>query len=161
MVNMSNAELPCQANHFYDSHIQWLLNSYQQLLGKDLLELSGDLSPGQQVFDAGFALLSHNNDSDPLFNYANRVALDLFELSWQDLIVMPSRLSAEPVERSERERLLAEVAESGFINHYSGVRIAKNGKRFLIRDAVVWNIYDCRQEYYGQAACFKDWLFLS
>ncbi len=151
---------PCEANQFYLSHVSLLLDSYQRLLGKPLLALSTELPLGQQIVNADFVLLSHNTDADPLFNYANRMALALFEFSWNELIGMPSRFSAEPVNREERERLLNQVAKHGFIDDYSGVRIAKSGQRFLIERAVVWNLYDHGQNYCGQAACFSHWRLL-
>lgn len=157
---MLDLQAPGQANDFYQTHIGLLLDSYRHLLGKPLLECAAGQSLGRQAFAADFALLSHNTDADPLFNYGNRTALDLFEFSWAEFIGMPSRLSAEPVNREARERLLAQVASQGFIDNYTGVRIAKSGKRFLIERAVVWNVYDSRQNYYGQAACFSDWRLL-
>ena len=157
---MLDLPAPSQANDFYETHVELLLNSYRHLLGRPLLEPSTGLSLGQQVFAADFALLSHNTDADPLFNYANQTALDLFELSWLEFVGMPSRFSAEPVNREERERLLNQVASQGYIDNYAGVRIAKSGKRFLIERAVVWNVYDSAQRYYGQAACFSDWRLL-
>lgn len=157
---MLKLEAPSDANQYYRSHIALLLDNYQRLLGLPLLEVAEGQSLAQRVFDADFALLSHTNDADPLFNYANRTALELFEFSWEEIIGMPSRFSAEPVNREERERLLKLVSEKGYISDYSGVRIAKSGKRFLIRQAVVWNVYDDRQRYVGQAACFSDWTLL-
>ena len=153
---MQKSEPPCNANNYYEKHIALLLNSYQTLLGKPLLTLEGGESIGQQVFEANFALLSHNTDPDPLFTYANRFALDLFEFSWTEFIGMPSRFSAEPILQAERTQLLARVTAQGFIDDYSGVRIAKSGKRFLIQQAVVWNVYDPSGNYYGQAACFSQ-----
>jgi len=137
-----------------------LLHSYQQLLGKPLLEKSASLSLGRQVYEVDFALLSHNTAADPLFNYANQTAQNLFELSWPEFIGMPSRFSAEPVNREERERLLNQVTSRGYIDNYSGIRIAKSGQRFLIERAVVWNVHDSAQRYVGQAACFSDWRLL-
>jgi len=151
---------PCQTNNYHEAHIALLLNSYQHLLKQPLLETSTGLSMGQQVFEADFALLSHNTDDDPLFNYSNNTALKLFGFSWDEFIGMPSRLSAEPINRHERERLLAQVTVNGYIDNYSGLRIAKTGQRFLIQRAIVWNIYDKQQHYYGQAAWFKDWCLL-
>ncbi len=148
------------AGKYNEAHIALLLNSYQNLIKRPLIASAGGLPLAQQVFEAEFALVSHNADADPLFNYGNRTALDLFEFSWDEFVGMPSRFSAEPVNRAERERLLAEVNSKGFIDDYSGIRIAKSGKRFLIRQAVVWNVCDTRQNYYGQAACFKDWTLL-
>ena len=157
---MLKPEPPNQANQFHQAHVALLLDSYQRLIGRPLLEAASAPSLAEQVFNANFALLSHNTDSDPLFNYANRTALELFELTWDELIGMPSRLSAEPSNREKREKLMAEVSSKGYIDNYSGVRIAKSGKRFLIERVVVWNVYDNRQRYYGQAACFSDWTLL-
>ena len=153
---MLKLEPPCSTNNYYDAHIALLLNSYQALLHKPLLKQLTGQSLSQQVFEADFSLLSHNSASDPLFTYANRLALDLFEFSWDEFIGMPSRFSAEPLLREEREHLLATVAAKGFIDNYSGVRIAKSGKRFLIQQAVVWNVFDLSGNYYGQAACFSQ-----
>jgi hypothetical protein len=113
------------------------------------------------LFEADFVLLAHDTSSDPVFNYGNRRALDLFELSWDELLAMPSRLSAEPVNQQQREDLLHQVKSQGFIDHYSGVRISKTGRRFRIDNAVVWNIFDQDGRYHGQAACFSDWVFVS
>jgi hypothetical protein len=157
---MLDLPVPSPENDFYETHIQLLLHSFRQLLGKPLLEKSASLSLGRQVYQADFALLSHNTDADPVFNYANQTAQDLFELSWPEFIGMPSRFSAEPVNREERERLLNQVSSQGYIDNYAGVRIAKSGKRFLIERAVVWNVYDSAQRYVGQAACFSDWRLL-
>jgi hypothetical protein len=84
----------------------------------------------------------------------------LFELSWEDFVHLPSRLSAEPVNQAERDRLLAEVTEKGYIDHYEGVRISSTGKRFLIKNAVVWNLMDKNQCHKGQAAWFDHWEYL-
>jgi hypothetical protein len=157
---MLDLPVPSGENDFYETHIQLLLHSYRRLLGKPLLESSASLSLGQQVYQADFALLSHNTAADPVFNYANQTAQNLFELPWTEFIGMPSRFSAEPVNREERERLLNQVASQGYIDNYAGVRIAKSGKRFLIERAVVWNVYDSAQRYVGQAACFSDWRLL-
>jgi len=112
------------------------------------------------LFYAPFAVVSHDTACDPVFNYANLKALELFDLSWENLTRLPSRLSAEPVNQAERDRLLAEVTEKGYIDHYEGMRISRTGKRFLIKNAVVWNIMDKNQRYKGQAAWFDQWVFL-
>lgn len=151
---------PSATNDFYRPHVELLLASYLRLVGKPLLTHDSSEELGRQTFEADFVLLSHNTDTDPLFNYANRKALALFEFSWTEFIGMPSRLSAEPVNRAERERLLAQVSNHGFIDNYAGVRIAKSGQRFLIEQAVVWNVHDHQQNYYGQAACFSQWRLL-
>lgn len=74
-----------------------------------------------------------------------------------EILGMPSRLTAEAPERSEREKFLKEVTEKGFISNYSGIRISKTGKRFLIKEATVWNLVDETGRLHGQAACFSEW----
>ncbi|MGR9117013.1 MAG: MEKHLA domain-containing protein [Gammaproteobacteria bacterium] len=136
-------------------------SSYARLLNKALLP--GDCGTeafAQALFDAPFAVVSHNTDRDPVFNYANAKALELFEMTWREFTRTPSRLSAEPINQDERERLLAEVSRKGYIDHYQGIRISKTGNRFMIRNAVVWNLTDDAGRYRGQAACFSDWEFL-
>ena len=149
---------PDQSNGYLAEHITLLERSYFQLLGKPLLdnEKKGE-SLAEQLFYAPFVVLSHDASVDPLFNYANKTALSLFEIEWQQLVRIPSRLSAEPVNREQRERLLAQVSKSGFISNYQGVRISQTGKRFRINDAVVWNLFDIEGGYQGQAACFSEW----
>jgi hypothetical protein len=110
------------------------------------------------LYQAPFALVSHNTDPDPIFNYANRTALDLFEMTWDDFTLLPSRLSAEPVHRDERARLMARVAEHGFIEDYQGIRISRTGRRFRIVEAIVWNVLDREDHLIGQAAAFHHWL---
>jgi PAS domain-containing protein len=153
--------LPCPGNQFQRKHVDLLLDSYRRLLNKPLFEAEADQDLGLAVFTAQFALLSHNNVSDPLFNYANQTALDVFEYSWEELIGKPSRLSAEMPEQEDRQRLLAEVNNRGFISNYSGIRITKTGRRFLISQALVWNVLDQQGIYHGQAAYFQDWQWLA
>ena len=69
----------------------------------------------------------------------------------------PSRLTAEPVHRDERARLLKRTTEDGFVDDYRGIRISRTGKRFQIHQAIVWNLLDTSGVYRGQAATFSEW----
>jgi hypothetical protein len=95
-----------------------------------------------------------------VFDYANETALALFGWSWEEITHMPSRLSAEPVARAERERLLRTVAEQGYIDDYCGVRIGCRGRRFRIENATVWTLLDPSGIPCGQAALIRRWTFL-
>lgn len=156
---MQDIAPPTADNHYLADHIQLITSSFQKLLGYPLLDVDNKNLP-ECLFNAPFVLLSHNTAVEPLFNYANAKGLELFELNWQELINLPSRLSAEPVNQAERHRLLAHVTAKGFIKDYQGGRISKTGKRFQIRNAIVWNLTDSAGIYQGQAACFSDWTFL-
>ena len=157
---MDAAHPPSAANGFHGVHAALLLASYQRLLGRPLLDLAPGDDPGQALYEADFVLLSHDTEADPRFTYANRAAQELFGYPWEAFVGLPSRLSAEPVAREERERLLRRVAEQGFIDDYAGVRVARTGQRFLIEQAVVWNLCDAQQTLCGQAACFHHWRHL-
>ena len=157
---MSQFPEPCAENGFLAEHVMRLSKSYRRWTGRDLMVLdSGGGATGRELYHAPFALVSHGVGEDPIFNYANLTAQALFAMSWDEMTATPSRKSAEPVNLEERSRLLGEVAAKGFIAHYEGIRISKDGKRFLIRNAVVWNVIDESDAYCGQAACFADWRF--
>jgi len=47
------------------------------------------------LFEAPFAVLSHDASEEPAFNYANQAALDLFEGGWGDIVGLKSTSSAE------------------------------------------------------------------
>jgi hypothetical protein len=154
-------DYPSEKNNFLVGHVLDIKNSFRQWLFKELIpDIQSDEQFARQLFYAPFAVVSHDMESDPVFNYANLKALELFELSWEDFTHLPSRLSAEPVNLAERERVLAEVTEKGYIEHYESIRISSTGKRFLIKNAVVWNLIDNNQSYKGQAASFDQWVFL-
>ena len=152
---------PSNANQFLSEHVALLNGNYQRLLGKELiLEIIPYDTLAQALFHAPFVVVSHNTANDPIFNYANLKALELFDFSWEEFTRLPSRLSARPIDQLEREKLLAEVNRKGYIDHYQGIRLTKTGQRFAIKNAVVWNLLDVKGQYAGQAARFEEWEFL-
>jgi len=142
-----------------ESPTRLILANYRRWLGRDLAGIAGGPEAAMQLFNAPCAVLSALGPvaSDHAFNYANRTALELFEYSWDELIGKPSSASAEPVHRDERRKLLDEVGRRGFIENYSGIRIGKNGRRFRIEKATVFNLTDDAGHYLGQAATFSRW----
>jgi hypothetical protein len=84
------------------------------------------------------------------------LALQLFEMSAEEFARLPSRLSAEPLAQEARVKLLEKVSQQGYVNGYSGLRIAKSGRRFIITDTTVWNLLDEAGGYHGQAAVFIE-----
>lgn len=132
-----------------------IAESFRRLTGGDLAGGAADLASG--LWTAPRVILAHGIQADPIFFYGNRMALDLFELSADGLVAMPSRLSAEAPVREERARLLERVSADGYIADYSGVRISATGRRFRIAQAVVWNLVDEAGQVHGQAASFDRW----
>jgi hypothetical protein len=143
---------------FLTEHAQLLLSSLRRLTGRDLIDPSlGGEEAGIALYHAPFVLLSHDTAPDPCFTYANLAGQRLFEMPWTEIVGLPSRLSAEPLAREERQRLLDNVGRRGFITDYNGVRISKSGRRFRITNAMVWNLLDSSNRLHGQAACFSEW----
>ncbi len=138
-----------------------LAASLRHFTGRDLLAPAAD--PGEfarRLFTAPFVVVAHGTETDPVLDYGNARALDLWEASWDELTRMPSRLTAEAPNREERARLLAQVTRQGFIDDYSGIRISTRGRRFRIARATVWNLRDEGGRPCGQAAMFDRWEFL-
>lgn len=150
-----------------------ILASHRLAYGRPLLVgLPADATPlqwAQALFAAAVVVLAHDGadpaaDPGPRLIYANRAALTLWRRPWHDLVGMPSRLTAEPAERSARARDLAGVRRQQAIRGYSGVRVDSGGRRFRIASARVWTLLDgcpaSAGEPCGQAAAFNDWWWL-
>jgi hypothetical protein len=139
-----------------DERLRLIVTSYQRLTGKPLI---ADVPPDDAglrlaVWNAPRAIVAHGTEDDPIFFYGNRLALQLFEMNFEEFARLPSRLSAEPLAQEARDKLLAKVAQHGYVDGYAGMRIARSGKRFMITDTTVWNLVDARAFCNGQAAVF-------
>ena len=148
---------------FIEAHagdrIALVVDSFHRLVGTPLVSDKGDLR--ENLWTLPSVVVAHATEDDPVFFYANRAALSLFEASAQDFVRMPSRFSAEPVERSERARFMAQVLQENIITNYRGIRISRTGRRFAIERAIVWNLVDEAGLIHGQAATFAEWTPLS
>jgi MEKHLA domain len=146
---------------FTVSHSLCVVRSFKKWTGRDLLP--GNHSPEElaaKVFEASFIVVSHGMQPDPILNYGNQAALDLWEMSWDEFIRTPSRLTAEVIKREERAKLMEIVTRQGYFENYSGIRVSKTGRRFEISGATIWNLISESGESAGQAATFSQWKFL-
>ncbi|MCC6915986.1 MEKHLA domain-containing protein [Nitrosomonas sp.] len=139
-------------------HMAVLQGNYYHYTGRYLFDPRLEFSQAAIWLEqVPFALVSHGVEPDPIFNYGNETALQLFGMTWNEFTRLPSRLSAEFADQAERRRLLDCVLREGYIEDYTGVRIAADGCRFLIRQATVWNLRDETGQFYGQAALIPRW----
>ena len=140
-----------------------LVGSHLQLTGRPLVpDGMADPQAATWLYEvAPFAVLAHNTLPDPLFVYGNKAAQRLFEYGWDELLTLPSRLSAEAPDRDERRRFLEQVEKHGFVTGYRGVRISKSGKRFRVENATVWQLLDGQGNCHGQAAMLPQILPLA
>ncbi len=135
-----------------------ILSSYRHWKKKSLWpEDRSDDVLVKEVFFAPFVLASAGREDDPILNYGNRKALDLWEMDWELFTRTPGRHTAEPMEREDRQRFLETVKTQGYIDDYRGIRVSSTGRRFEIRQATVWNLIDEKGRYAGQAALFNEW----
>ncbi len=140
---------------------QYLLDSYVRLVKKELIPQEGTLlDQVERLFTSPIVVASHGLEEDPILNYGNQAALDLWEMDWEQFTHTPSRLTAEPLNRQERARMLEKARTHGYISDYRGIRISRSGKRFLVERATVWNIHKPDGTPLGQAATFSDWTYL-
>lgn len=153
---------PCPENHHLAEHAALLLGSYHRITGRELLaDASADpREAASQLWHAPFFVSSHDGGADPVLYYGNRTALALFGMAWDEFVGTPSRFTAEPENRDERARMLERAARQGYIDDYSGIRISKDGRRFRIQQAIIWNLVDEQGVSHGQAATFERWTCL-
>lgn len=155
-MSSSNMSIPLTASLI--EHCQDLLNSFKALTGNNLIDRTPSIEiQSNNLFNANFVIVSHDTQSDPIFNYGNQTALDLWEFDWEHFLKLPSRLSAEPMAQIDRDRLLLEAKNNGYIQNYGGVRISRTGKRFWIENATIWTVTDRQGNDRGQAATFSKW----
>jgi hypothetical protein len=138
--------------------IQMLLDSYAHWTQTELIARDGiPLEQAQRLFVAPFVVASHGVEAEPILNYGNALALQLWEMNWEEFTATPSRLTAEPANQTERARMLREATRDGMIRNYQGARISKSGSRFLVEKATVWNVIDHDKNKIGQAVTFDTW----
>ena len=139
-----------------------ILLSYRHWLKRDLITAMGSAEDqARMLFEAPFVAASSDAAADPILNYGNQAALDLWELPWSKFTQTLGRETAEPMEREARARFLNEVKQNGFIKNYQGIRISSTGRRFKIERATVWNLLDEHGLFCGQAVMFRDWSYLA
>ncbi|SLN43683.1 MEKHLA domain protein [Falsiruegeria litorea R37] len=147
---------PSRINNYQPDHARLLMESFQGVAGRSLLEGAD----AKALYHAPFPILSHNTAADPVLTYGNLAAQELWEIGWDDLTALPSRLTAEPAERGQRDAMFAEMRAKGFIENYAGIRVSATGKRFEIRNAIIWPLIDAAGIKVGEAAAFRDYRFL-
>lgn len=142
-------------SHAGQARLEQIAASYHRLTGKYLVP--GGAAIEAALWNLNAVVVAHGTEADPIFFYANRAALSLFEFPAEEFIRLPSRLSARPLARDERARMLARVSEHGFIDDYAGVRTTRSGTCFRIEQAIVWNLLHLDGAPAGQAASFDRW----
>jgi hypothetical protein len=147
--------------------VQRMLSSYAHWTGSELcLDLGLGRLAGEAEAVAGvihqlpWVVVAHGMGPDPLFVYANRCALALWEIDWAAFTALPSRRSADDAHVAERSRWLATAAAQGYVTGCHGERVSAGGRRFWIEQVTIWNVLDEAGAALGQAAAYRSWRHL-
>ena len=139
-------------------HSKRILKSYESISGITLFDSKySDEYRSYLLYHAPYVVVSHGIQQDPIFNYGNLIAQQLWQLDWNQFTALHSRLSAESERAEDRQRLLNEAAQKGYIDNYEGIRISSTGVRFRIQKVLLWNLPDEANIKIGQVALFRDW----
>lgn len=106
-ASLAMSDEPAAANAFLADHVRLLCASYRRLIGADLLVADADPTLAEALYHAPFVVLSHGTDSDPIFNYANRTAQRLFEMTWAQITSLPAVAVFGRARESRRPRTAA------------------------------------------------------
>jgi hypothetical protein len=145
--------IPVAASTLY----RLLADSYAHWLKQPLVDptLTDEQAARWLYEEAPFGLLAHNTHTDPLFIYGNLAAQRCFEYSWDELLQLPSRMSARPQQVEDRRQFLEQVSKQGFATGYRGLRVSKSERSFWINSGTVWQLVDQGGVLHGQAALFS------
>ena len=109
------------------------------------------------LFSMSKPVMAHSNAKDPCLNYANSAALQLWSRCLNEMIGIPSRLTAPKDEQKQRKKALEAALSKNGIKNYQGIRINSKGELFMIKNARVWTIWDENKKPCGQGATFDCW----
>ncbi len=141
--------------------VNLLLSSHERAFGKKLIKYqtlqNSQRLHSQELFSIDMPVMAHDTSNDPCLNYANAAALKLWCRNWNEMIGMPSRLTAPINERRQRKDVLSQALNQDAVKGYQGIRIDRKGRKFLISNARIWTIWDEKGLFFGQAATFSNW----
>ncbi len=141
--------------------VEILLSSYQRAFEEQLISspkfIGSKSQQALELFTLQQPVLAHNTAEDPCLIYANTSALKLWDRCWEEMIGMPSRLTAPKHKLKERRDLLKKASENLSIKGYEGLRVDRKGGLFIIKNARIWSLVDEKGFHYGQAATFNNW----
>ena len=153
---MSTATAP----HREPAAISWaamILASHRKFVGIDLVPAVPPEGRTDTLYHLPAIVVAHDATADPCFVYANAAAQALWGYQWSRFVGMPSRLSAPPEERGKRGNLLEDGRRAGVVIGRDLVRVAADGRRFVVAEVVLWNLVDASGTRIGQAATYDRW----
>lgn len=114
-------------------------------------------TPQQIHSSKRFAVLSHGNQTDPIYNYMNSAGFIVFRWPEERYYKLPSRYSApEGAIREEREAEIKKTVAKDVTYIVEAVRVRYRNDTVTLRDAILWNVYDDDGNRVGQTVLFDE-----
>ena len=128
----------------------------EMLLGEDSSSETAIMTTPQQVHESSrFAVLSHGNQTDPIYNYVNAAGFRVFRWPAEVYYRLPSRKSApEGSARQQRAKVIDDTVASDITYIDEAVRVRYPNATVTLRDAILWNVYDDAGYRVGQTVLF-------
>lgn len=138
-----------------DDWIRLSSNSLERITGKTLYETI-HVETAQQVHEnERYAVLSHDTAGDPVYNYGNRAAVEVFKWPEDEFYQLPSRYSApDGTIRNSRSTDIQDAIDSDLKTIALAIRQTKHGELFQLTDVMLWNVYDDDGHRVGQTAIY-------
>ena len=140
-----------------DEWVQLSSDSLKQFTGKSLLDVLHDVSSISDIHsNTRNAVLSHGNQTDPIYNYFNKAALQQFEWPESEIYSLQSRYSApDGALRRNRDEAIQSIAQLEQVRILpTAIRQTKSGVQFQLVNVTLWNVYDTDGVRLGQTAWF-------
>jgi hypothetical protein len=153
---------PSEENDYQSAFVTQVVESFARVTGKSLIEEAGlgRDGLGRKVYFGDFALLCHRGDAQAILNYGNAFTLALWDCDWNTFVSTPSGATAPEQASGSRDLLMKKVNQNNFVTRYSGPRISRAGRLFLIQDVTVWRLIDATGGSFGVGAFFRRYRYL-
>jgi len=116
-------------------------------------------TPQQIHSSERFAVLSHGNQTDPIYNYINSAGVIVFRWPEERYYKLPSRYSApEGAIREARENEIESTVAKDVTYIDEAVRVRYPDDTVTLRNAILWNVYDDDGNRVGQTVLFDETL---
>ena len=120
-------------------------------------EIGSSVIPKDVHDSSRFVVLSHGNQTDPIYNYGNEAGFDVFQFPSEEYYYkLPSRYSAPPgPERDQRDEVIDATTTQDITFIPEAIRVRyPSSTVILLRDAILWNVYDEEGIRVGQTVLF-------
>ena len=102
-----------------------------------------------------FAILSHGNQTDPVYNYVNAAGFAVFQWPPKVYHCLPSRYSApRGANRQLRASVITNTTATDITYIDQAVRVRYPNATVTLRHAILWNVYDSDGVRRGQTVLF-------